>query len=119
MEFHVAVVAERAARAYAQTLEVTPASRFYGEPREAVLEILRRQGGAGVPMTVKRHHLAAFTRARDWGGNHDFGFLRHARERKRVSTPRWRPVLVFANIGSYGRKFERRSLNLWRTRNSA
>src|SRR2546423_11280854 len=55
MEFHVAVVAERAARGYAQTLEATPASRFYGEPREAVLEILRRQVAAGFPMPVNRN----------------------------------------------------------------
>jgi len=27
-----------------------------------VLEMLRRQAGAGVPMTVKRQHLGGFTR---------------------------------------------------------
>jgi hypothetical protein len=36
----------------------------YGEPSDAVLEMLRRQAGAGVPMTVKRHHLGGFTRVR-------------------------------------------------------
>jgi hypothetical protein len=31
--------------------------QIYGEPGEAVLEMLRRQAGAGLPMTVKRHYL--------------------------------------------------------------
>jgi hypothetical protein len=67
MEFHMGVVAERAARAYAETLEATSSIQVYGEPSEAVLEMLRRQAGAGVPMTVKRFHLGGFTsgRARD------------------------------------------------------
>ena len=64
MEFHIGVVAERAARAYAETLEATTSIQVYGAPSEAVLEMLRRQAGAGVPMTVKRHHLGGFTRVR-------------------------------------------------------
>ena len=56
------VVAERAARAYAETLEATTSVQVYGEPSGAVLEMLRRQAGAGVPMTVKRQHLGGFTR---------------------------------------------------------
>ena len=64
MEFHMGVIAERAASAYAQTLEATTSIQVYGEPSEAVLEMLRRQAGAGVPMTVKRHHLGGFTRVR-------------------------------------------------------
>ena len=62
MEFHMQVVAERAARAYAETLEATTSIQVYGEPSEAVLEMLRSQAGAGIPMTVKRHHLGGFTR---------------------------------------------------------
>jgi hypothetical protein len=62
MEFHMGVVAERAARAYAETLEATTSIQVYGEPSEAVLETLSAQAGAGVPMTVKRHHLGGFTR---------------------------------------------------------
>jgi hypothetical protein len=62
MEFHMEVVAERAARAYAETLEATTSIQVYGEPSETVLEILRRQAGAGVPMTVKRFHIGGFTR---------------------------------------------------------
>jgi hypothetical protein len=62
MELHMEVVAERAARAYAETLEATTNIQVYGEPSEAVLEMLGRQAGAGVPMTVKRHHIGGFTR---------------------------------------------------------
>jgi hypothetical protein len=62
MEHHMEVVADRAARAYAETLEATTSIQVYGEPSEAVLEMLRRQAGSGVPMTVRRHHLGGFTR---------------------------------------------------------
>jgi hypothetical protein len=63
MEFHIEVVAERAARPYAETLEATTSIQLYREPSEAVLEMLRRQARAGVPMTVRRHHhLGGFTR---------------------------------------------------------
>jgi hypothetical protein len=62
MELHMEVVAERAARAYAETLEATTSIQVYGEPSEAVLEMLRRQAGAGVPMTVRRHHIGGFSR---------------------------------------------------------
>jgi hypothetical protein len=64
MELHMDVVAERAASAYAETLKATTSIQVYGEPSEAVLAMLRRQAGAGVPMTVKRHHVAGFTRIR-------------------------------------------------------
>ena len=63
MEFHMSAVAERAARAYAETLEATTSIQVYGEPSEAVLKMLRHQAGTGVPLTVKRHHLGGFTRA--------------------------------------------------------
>jgi hypothetical protein len=64
MEFHMGIVAERAARAYAETLEATSSIQVYGEPSDAVLEMLRQQAGTGVPMTVKRHHLGGFTRVK-------------------------------------------------------
>lgn len=51
------VVAERAMRAYAETLEATTSIQVYGAPSDAVLEMLSPQAGAGVPLTVKRHHL--------------------------------------------------------------
>jgi hypothetical protein len=68
MEFHMQTVAERAARAYAETLEATTSIQVYGEPSPAVLEMLRRQAGAGVPMTIRRQHLAGFTRPRSLQG---------------------------------------------------
>jgi hypothetical protein len=46
--------------------------------------------------TPANGRLGTCYRTWETGGNHDFAFLRHARERKRVSAPRWRPVLVFA-----------------------
>jgi hypothetical protein len=63
MEFHMQVVAERAAQAYAETLEATTSIQVFGQPSDAVLEMLRRQAGAGIPLTVHRHHLGGFTRA--------------------------------------------------------
>jgi hypothetical protein len=64
MEFHMDLVAERAARAYAETLEATTSIHVYGAPSDGVLEMLSRQAGAGVPLTVKRHRLGGFTRAK-------------------------------------------------------
>jgi hypothetical protein len=64
MEFHMEVVAERAARAYAEALEATTSIQVYGEPSDAVLEMLSRQAGAGIPLVVKRSHLGGFTRAK-------------------------------------------------------
>ena len=64
MELHMEVVAERAARAYAETLEATTSIQVYGEPSDAVLEMLSRQAGAGVPMMVKRQHIGGFSRIR-------------------------------------------------------
>ena len=63
MEFHMDLVAEHAARAYAETLEATTSIQVYA-PSDAVLELLSRQAGAGVPLTVKRYHLGGFTRAK-------------------------------------------------------
>jgi hypothetical protein len=62
MELHMEVVAERAARAYAETLDATTRFPVHGEPSDAVLEMLSRQAGAGVPMIVKRHHIGGFSR---------------------------------------------------------
>jgi hypothetical protein len=63
MDFHMKTVAERAARAYAETLEGTTSIQVYGAPTKAVLQMLSRQAGVGVPLVVKRHHLGGFTRA--------------------------------------------------------
>jgi hypothetical protein len=62
MEFHMRTVAERAARAYAETLEATTSIQVYGTPSEAVLQMLTRQAGAGASLVIKPHHLGGFTR---------------------------------------------------------
>jgi biotin carboxylase len=62
MAFHMEVVAERAAAAYAETVEATTSIQVFGMPSNAVLELLERQAGAGVPLHVKRFHLGGFTR---------------------------------------------------------
>ena len=61
MAFHLEVVAERAA-AYAETVAATTSIQVFGAPSGAVLEVLERQAGAGVPLTVKSVHLGGFTR---------------------------------------------------------
>jgi hypothetical protein len=63
MEFHMEIVQERAARAYAETLDATTSIQVYGMPSAKILEVLKRQAGSGVPLSVKPHRLGGFTRA--------------------------------------------------------
>jgi hypothetical protein len=62
MTFHMRIIAERAAAAYAETIDVTTSLQVYGMPSNAVIEMLERQAGGGVPLTVKPSHLGGFTR---------------------------------------------------------
>ncbi len=62
MEFHMEVVRKRAERAYAETLDSTTGIQVYGTPTQAILEMLSRTAGSGVPVTVKPYHLGGFTR---------------------------------------------------------
>ena len=62
MEFHMGVVRERAVQAYSETLDATTKIQVFGTPREAVVETLRAQAGAGVPLSVHPEHLGGFTR---------------------------------------------------------
>ena len=62
MAFHMGLIAERAAAAYADTVEATTGIQVFGPPSDAVMDMLRRQAGAGVPLMVKPHHLGGFTR---------------------------------------------------------
>ncbi len=62
MAFHMQVVADRAASAYAETVDATTGIQVFGTPSNAVVEMLRRQAGAGVPLSVKPHHLGGFSR---------------------------------------------------------
>jgi hypothetical protein len=63
MEFHMGVIAERAAAAYAETVDRTTSIQVFGVPSNAVVELLQRQAGAGVPLSVKPYHLGGFTRS--------------------------------------------------------
>jgi hypothetical protein len=65
MDFHMGVVRERAAKAYAETLDATTQIRVFGTPSGAVVETLRAQAGAGVPLSVHPEHLGGFTRLGD------------------------------------------------------
>ena len=62
MEFHMGVVREQAERAYAETLDATTSIRVFGMPSDGVLDMLTRQAGSGLSLTVRRHHLGGFTR---------------------------------------------------------
>jgi len=62
MAFHMGVIAERAAAAYAETVAATTSIQVFGMPTNAVLEMLERQPGVGVPLAVKSFHLGGFTR---------------------------------------------------------
>jgi hypothetical protein len=63
MEFHMGIVAARAAHAYEETLDCTVSIQVFGMPSDAVLAMLSRQAGSGVPLTVHKHYLGGFTRA--------------------------------------------------------
>jgi hypothetical protein len=62
MAFHMELIAKRAATAYAETVDATTDIQVFGTPSNAVVELLRRQAGAGVPLSVKPNHLGGFTR---------------------------------------------------------
>jgi hypothetical protein len=62
MVFHMELIAERAASAYADTIDATTNIQVFGTPGGTVTDMLRRQAGAGVPLRIKPHHLGGFTR---------------------------------------------------------
>jgi hypothetical protein len=62
MAFHMETIAERAASAYADTIDATTSIQVFGTPDGAVIDLLRRQAGTGVPLSVKPYHLGGFTR---------------------------------------------------------
>ena len=65
MEFHMGVVGERAAKAYEETLDATTQIQVFGAPSGAVVQTLRAQAGAGVPLSVHPDHLGGFMRIGD------------------------------------------------------
>jgi hypothetical protein len=62
MAFHMELIAERAAGAYADTIDATTNIQVFGTPSGTVSDMLRRQAGARVPSSIKPHHLGGFTR---------------------------------------------------------
>ena len=62
MAFHLELIAERAAGAYADTIDATTNIQVFGLPSSTVTDMLRRQAGAGVPLGIKPHHLGGFIR---------------------------------------------------------
>jgi hypothetical protein len=62
MVFHMKLIAERAASAYADTIEATTNIQVFGTPGGTVADMLLRQAGAGVPLSTKPHFLGGFTR---------------------------------------------------------
>ena len=49
--------------AYAETIDATTSIQVFGMPSNAILEMLERQAGAGVPLRGWPCHLGGFTRS--------------------------------------------------------
>jgi hypothetical protein len=62
MAFHLSLIAERAAGAYADTIDATTNIQVFGTPSGAITDMLQHQAGARVPVTIKPLHLGGFTR---------------------------------------------------------
>ncbi len=63
MEAHIAVIAERARAAYAETLDATVRIQVFGQPSAEMLAALKEQAGEGVEIALHTEHLGGFTRA--------------------------------------------------------
>ena len=63
MAFHMEVIAERDAAAYAETVAATTSIQAFGTPTNAVLEMLERQAGAGIPARRSDRSASAVSRA--------------------------------------------------------
>lgn len=64
VEKHLRIVAERAAAAYAETLDATLHIQIYGPLDPKLLASFRAQTGDAVTVTVAAEHLGGFTRLR-------------------------------------------------------
>lgn len=62
-EHHMRVLASQSHLSYKETLEGTTSIRIYGQPTDAILEMLNVAAGAGVPITILPEHLGGFTRS--------------------------------------------------------
>ena len=63
MQNHLGTIGERAAQAYAETLDATVAIQIYGPVDPQMLATMREQTGEGVSLTVATEHLGGFTRS--------------------------------------------------------
>lgn len=61
-EHHMRVLGQLSDPSYRETLEGTTSIRIYGQPTEAILEMLKAAAGAGVPVTIMPEHFGGFTR---------------------------------------------------------
>jgi hypothetical protein len=61
MLFHMQVAREHISEAYQSVLEKTKRIDVYGKASDTVLETIRQLTGAGVPLSLKPHHLGGFT----------------------------------------------------------
>ena len=64
MQKHLAIIGERAAQAYDETLDATLAIQIFGPVDPQMLNTMRGQTGEGVSLTVATEHLGGFTRSR-------------------------------------------------------
>ena len=62
-EAHMGIVQERAQQAYAETLDATVRVQVFGQPTDAILDVLRQQTGSGVEISVNGEHLGGFMRS--------------------------------------------------------
>jgi hypothetical protein len=64
MRRHLAIIGERAAAAYRDTLDATVAIQIYGPVDPEMLDTMRAQAGEAVTLSVATEHLGGFTRHR-------------------------------------------------------
>src|SRR3954453_6194653 len=63
MQKHLAIIGERAAAAYDETLDGTLAVQIFGPVDPQMLSTIRAPTGEGVSLTVATEHLGGFTRS--------------------------------------------------------
>ena len=63
MLFHMQVARDHISEAYQSVLEKTERIDVYGNPSDAVLEMIRQLAGSEVPLSLKANHLGGFTRS--------------------------------------------------------
>src|SRR3954449_8391491 len=63
MQKHLAIIGERAAAAYDETLDATLAVQIFGPVDPQMLNTMRAQIGEAVSLTVATEHLGGFVRS--------------------------------------------------------